>query len=485
MKKLFSLLIVLFVAFSTTFAQVPETFKWQGVVRDAGGQISANKLVTISVDIKQFGNKVFQEVFTKTTSQTGQVDILIGSTKSMNYIDWLKNTSFVVYIDGTKVSDSQFSSVPYALKSKSSETVDKVYMKNILDVPLLFSGDYSNLTNKPDLSKFITSVDWNTVLNKPVMFSGDYNSLTNKPVMFSGDYSSLTNKPDLTKFITSVDWNTILNKPVMFDGKYSSLTSLPILFNGDYNKLVNKPDLTKYISVESETIYKTSAAATITTVNIDSWNKASKVSIVTTTLPGYMSTKDKYKLDSLVAKKYYIGDMIDKKNVNTNGRYSSLSLINRTGQAYVFYVDPSGKHGLAASMSIDFTIWASIISQGYGNSGKGDLNTAQNVSLNADGVFALYSGNSSIGVLAPDNMWVASISEVVRVFSVLGHLAAFAVGNDCIWTSNYNPLNKEAFAYTPSVYIRKVVTTGIDECKFDTFTELIKSQHKHIQIYRF
>lgn len=40
-----------------------------------------------------------------------------------------------------------------------------------------FSGDYDDLTNKPEL------------------FSGDYRDLTNKPELFSGDYEDLTNKP--------------------------------------------------------------------------------------------------------------------------------------------------------------------------------------------------------------------------------------------------------------------------------------------------
>lgn len=44
-------------------------------------------------------------------------------------------------------------------------------------LPVNFSGNYEDLTNKPEL------------------FSGNYNNLTNKPELFSGDYEDLTNKP--------------------------------------------------------------------------------------------------------------------------------------------------------------------------------------------------------------------------------------------------------------------------------------------------
>lgn len=87
--------------------------------------------------------------------------------------------------------------------------------------PILFSGKYSDLTGKPVLSTVSTTgsyndltdkptipqaqvnSDWNAIsgpsqiLNKPILFSGNYADLSGKPVLFNGDYNSLTNKPTI------------------------------------------------------------------------------------------------------------------------------------------------------------------------------------------------------------------------------------------------------------------------------------------------
>ena len=68
-----------------------------------------------------------------------------------------------------------------------------------------FSGSYSNLSDKPDLSVYELKED---------AFTGDYGDLTNKPDLsvyelktdaFSGDYNDLTNKPDLSIYAETAD----------------------------------------------------------------------------------------------------------------------------------------------------------------------------------------------------------------------------------------------------------------------------------------
>ena len=98
--------------------------------------------------------------------------------------------------------------------SASTAPTDDAHLTNKAYVDsVVFSGDYTDLTNKPTI---------------PTAFSGDYDDLTNKPTIptaFSGDYTDLTNKPTL------------------FDGVYDSLTSKPTLFSGDYDDLTSKPTL--------------------------------------------------------------------------------------------------------------------------------------------------------------------------------------------------------------------------------------------------
>lgn len=130
-----------------------------------------------------------------------------------------------------------------------------------------FSGDYTDLTNKPDLSVYELAAD---------AFSGDYTDLTNKPdlsiyaetsdlatVATTGAYSDLSGTPtiptatsDLTNdsgyitssalsgyatetwvgnqgYLTSVSWNDVSNKP----------TFATVATSGDYTDLTNKPTI--------------------------------------------------------------------------------------------------------------------------------------------------------------------------------------------------------------------------------------------------
>jgi len=132
------------------------------------------------------------------------------------------------------------------------------------------SGDYDDLLNKPTIptiptnvssftndSGYITSVDWDDVDNKPTFFSGNYNDLSNKPdltlkanvsdlatVATSGSYNDLSDTPTIptvptnvsaftndSGYITGVAWNDISNKP----------TFATVANSGDYSDLINVP----------------------------------------------------------------------------------------------------------------------------------------------------------------------------------------------------------------------------------------------------
>ena len=90
-----------------------------------------------------------------------------------------------------------------------------------------FSGDYNDLTNKPDLSGYATAVD---IINidtrldslESTTFSGDYNDLLNKPTI-----------PTSTSQLTN-------------DSGFITLSDVPAGFSGNYNDLTNKPDLSTY-----------------------------------------------------------------------------------------------------------------------------------------------------------------------------------------------------------------------------------------------
>ena len=149
-----------------------------------------------------------------------------------------------------------------------------------------FSGSYSDLSNKPDLSVYELKTD---------AFTGDYDDLTNKPDLsvyelktdaFSGDYNDLTNKPSIpTKTsdlinnsgfitgITSSDVTTALGYTPgtsNFSGDYDDLTDKPDLsiyelaadaFSGNYNDLTNKPTIpTKTSDLTNDSGFITNSA---------------------------------------------------------------------------------------------------------------------------------------------------------------------------------------------------------------------------------
>lgn len=70
-----------------------------------------------------------------------------------------------------------------------------------------FSGDYNDLTNKPDLKAVATSGSYNDLINKPnlktVATTGSYNDLTDKPTIGSGTVTKVSTGVGLTGEVTT------------------------------------------------------------------------------------------------------------------------------------------------------------------------------------------------------------------------------------------------------------------------------------------
>lgn len=111
------------------FAQAPNQFSYQAVIREASGKILESKPVNIRISILKgstTGNAIFQEDHSESTNVNGLVSLQIGSKVNFN-IDWsqgpffikteLKNVGEANYVDyGT----TQMLSVPYALYAEKS-----------------------------------------------------------------------------------------------------------------------------------------------------------------------------------------------------------------------------------------------------------------------------------------------------------------------------------------------------------------------------
>lgn len=103
------------------YAQAPQSFNYQAVVRDGNGLVIANTSVSLKIDILQgyaLGNVVFTETHTVVTNSFGLVNIIIGSlnTVDLALIDWSAGPYFIkIWVNSTEMGVYQLLSVPYAL----------------------------------------------------------------------------------------------------------------------------------------------------------------------------------------------------------------------------------------------------------------------------------------------------------------------------------------------------------------------------------
>jgi hypothetical protein len=133
MKKL--VLFFFLVLSVSLFGQTPEYFKYQAVVRDAGGSILKAQNVSLRISIlsgSTSGNIEYSEKHTKSTNDFGLVNLEIGNGNVVSgvfsNIDWSANTYFLkIDIDPnggstfSNIGTSQLLAVPYALHAKTVE----------------------------------------------------------------------------------------------------------------------------------------------------------------------------------------------------------------------------------------------------------------------------------------------------------------------------------------------------------------------------
>ncbi len=132
MKKNLFFLFLIFITGITTFAQTPQSFKYQAVIRDVNGAVLQNQSVGLQISILQGSNagpSVYSETWTKTTNEFGLISLNIGegaTSDNLSAVSWKADNYWVkVELDETggtnytEMGTSKLLSVPYALYSKS------------------------------------------------------------------------------------------------------------------------------------------------------------------------------------------------------------------------------------------------------------------------------------------------------------------------------------------------------------------------------
>ncbi|MBN2612367.1 MAG: hypothetical protein JXB00_12480 [Bacteroidales bacterium] len=138
MKKITFSIITIFI-YVVSFAQMPETFNYQAVVRNADGDIVKEQAVSFKIEIlkgSETGDVVFAETHSVTTSQQGVATFAIGAgdhTAQWMPIDWSLDAYYLkVYLDLTNganfeaIGTSPILAVPVALYAENIKNLPSV-----------------------------------------------------------------------------------------------------------------------------------------------------------------------------------------------------------------------------------------------------------------------------------------------------------------------------------------------------------------------
>jgi uncharacterized protein (TIGR02145 family) len=134
MKKIFTFLTALVIS-SVFFAQIPQQFSYQAIVRGANNTLLTNQKVGVKISLlkgSENGQSVYSEVHTATTNTNGLISIAIGGGMFLSgdfiKIDWANGPYFVkseIDPEGgsnyTLATTAQLLAVPYALYAANSQ----------------------------------------------------------------------------------------------------------------------------------------------------------------------------------------------------------------------------------------------------------------------------------------------------------------------------------------------------------------------------
>ena len=155
MKKTITLITFLTLCVASLFAQAPEKFSFQAMVRNANNQLVANAPVNVRLSILQGGadgEVLYVEMHSVATNANGLMTVEVGGGKAQqgNFedISWAQGPFFLKTETDPKggedysvTSVQQLLSVPYALYAKEAGNT--------------FSGDYNDLKNKPQIPQSV------------------------------------------------------------------------------------------------------------------------------------------------------------------------------------------------------------------------------------------------------------------------------------------------------------------------------------------
>lgn len=242
MKKIIlSVLAIAALSFSV-WAQSPEAFKYQAVVRDASQNIIPNQAVGMRLTIMQgstSGTVVYQETFAPTSNSYGLVNLEIGTgtvvSGTFASIDWANGPYFIeTAMDATGgtsyvvMGASQLVSVPYALYSKVAGSAANdldTDPTNEYNTSVVLNGDSLEIT---DLGGTIKA-DLSSLSGGSSNWTVNGNNIYNSNAGFVG--VGFTANPLHTFAVGKTDTTTALG--LGFVGSFNNVNSGKLVFSED------------------------------------------------------------------------------------------------------------------------------------------------------------------------------------------------------------------------------------------------------------
>ena len=286
-----------------TFAQAPQGFSYQAVVRDAQNTIVANQTVEVTVTILQGADvesakAIFTEKHSAKTNANGLFTLTIGSVDAAGFakINWGNGSCFLKTESAYGESTTQLMSVPYALYAANAAKVDNATIEQFVS-----NIDFTtyNLVTKSSLANYATTANVNNALAnytteqklkdtlavyaktadlpEGVNLTGYAKTDDLAKVATTGSYNDLTDRPtipaapDLSIYATQTELNskqnTISDLATIRSGAAAGATAVQPQALNDYAQTDNIPK-TINVTVKMYEYAQANHSATGTTIKL-------------------------------------------------------------------------------------------------------------------------------------------------------------------------------------------------------------------------
>ncbi len=273
MKRITTIITALLLS-AATFAQAPQGFSYQAVVRDAHDSIAANQTFDITLAILQgatadAAKAVYTETHTVTTNQNGLFTLAVGggsSADNFSAINWAAGTFFLKTESPYGTSVAQLLSVPFAMYAAKAASADIDLSPYALKTDIPAEANLEGYAKTADIeATYALKTDIPTIPSIPTKTSdleNDSNFLTQHQSLAA--YTTTAKLTDtLAAYTTTVD----------IAAAYALKSDIPIIpsiptktsdLENDSNFLTQHQDITGKADKSEMTITNGTGTATIT-----------------------------------------------------------------------------------------------------------------------------------------------------------------------------------------------------------------------------